>query len=68
MREYWLIDPERRQADFFQLGEDGGYHSMPLEEGGSFRSQVLPGWWLKVEWLWEPRPKLLDVLREWQLI
>jgi Uma2 family endonuclease len=68
VREYWLLDPQTRQADFFQLGVDGRYHPMPLEEGSIFRSQVLPGWWLKVEWLREPRPKLLDVLQEWQLI
>jgi Uma2 family endonuclease len=68
VREYWLIDPQNRQADFFRRGEDGRYYPMPLEQGGIFRSQVLPGWWLKVEWLWEPRPKLLHVLREWQLI
>ena len=68
MREYWLIDPERQQAQFFQRGEDGLYHPTPIGEDGIFRSQVLPGWWLKAEWLWEPRPKLLDVLREWELI
>ena len=32
-------------------------------------SQVLPGFWLKVEWLWQdPLPKLLGILREWGLI
>src|SRR5437879_148087 len=25
VREYWLIDPQSRQADFFQLGDDGSY-------------------------------------------
>jgi Uma2 family endonuclease len=68
VREYWLLDPQHRQADFLQFGEDGRYRPIPLEEGDVFRSRALPGWWLKVEWLWEPRPKLLDVLREWQLI
>lgn len=68
VREYWLLDPRARQAAFFMLGEDGRYHPIPLEEGGIFRSRVLPGLWLKAEWLWEPRPKLLDVLREWGLI
>ena len=68
VREYWLIDPQRREAVFFLRGEDGRYHPVPLEEGGIFRSQALPGWCLKVEWLWEPRPKLLDVMREWGLL
>jgi Uma2 family endonuclease len=68
VREYWLLDPQRREAAFFLLGEDRRNHSIPLEEGGVFRSQVLAGWWIKVEWLWQPHPKLLDVLREWGLI
>jgi Uma2 family endonuclease len=68
VREYWLLDPQTRQAGFFLLGEDGRYHPIPLEEGGIFRSHVLAGWWIKVEWLWAPHPKLLDVLKEWGLI
>jgi Uma2 family endonuclease len=68
VREYWLIDPDNRQADFFLPGEDGRYYPMPLDQGDIFRSQVLPGWWLKIEWLWEPRPKLLGIMREWQLL
>jgi len=40
-----------------------------LEEGGIYRSRVLPGFWLRVEWLWQiPTPDLeaaaaLDLLR-----
>ena len=68
VREYWLPDPQHRQAEFFLRGEDGRYHPVPIGEDGIFHSQVLPGFWLKVEWLWEPRPKLLDILREWGLI
>jgi hypothetical protein len=34
-----------------------------------YRSRVLEGLWLKVNWLWlEPLPELLPVLREWKLI
>lgn len=30
-----------------------------------YQSQVLPGFWLKVEWLWyEPLPPVLEVLRD----
>ena len=68
VREYWLLDPQARQAGFFELGEDGRYHPIPLEESGIFRSRVIPEWRLNVEWLWEPRPKLLDILRAWELI
>lgn len=48
---------------------NGRYRQVPVGEDGIFRSKVLPGFWIKVEWLWqEPRPALLDVAREWGLI
>jgi Uma2 family endonuclease len=67
--EYCLIDPMRKRADFYQRGEDGRYAAVTLGEDGIYRSAVLPGLWLKVEWLWqEPLPQLLYVLKEWKLI
>jgi Uma2 family endonuclease len=64
--EYWVIDPIRRQADFFQLGEDRVYHLITIGEDGVFRSAILPGFWLKVDWFWrEPLPPLWSVLKEW---
>ncbi len=62
--EYWLIDPERQQAEFYRVGEDGHYHAAGLEEG-IYRSEALTGFWLQVGWLWQdPLPKVLDVMRE----
>lgn len=67
--EYWLIDPVRKWAEFYQLGADGRYHLMPIGDDGIYRSAVLPGLWLRVDWLWqETLPSLFDVLREWKLI
>lgn len=66
MREYWLIDPLHRQAEWYQRGEDGLYHLAAVEDG-VYHSHVLPGLWLREAWLWQP-PKLMDVLREWKLI
>ena len=67
--EYWLIDPDRRWAEFYRLGKDGLYRVAFAGREGIFRSEVLPGFWLRVEWLWqEPLPKVLDVLRELGLI
>lgn len=69
VREYWLIDPLRRRAEFYQLGKDGIYQPVVMHSDGIFCSAVLEGLWLKVEWLWqEPLPPLLSVLREWGLI
>lgn len=64
VREYWIVDPRprRRRADFYQLGADGKYQPVPTLDG-IYRSMVLPGFWLRVEWLWqEPLPKLLPTL------
>lgn len=66
VREYWLIDPLRRQAEFYQLGEGGTYSLIP-PANGRYQSRELPGLWLDVEWLWNP-PPLLEVLRSWGLI
>jgi len=57
VREYWLIDPDRQQAEFYQLGDDGRYRLAALDEEGRYHSKVLPGFWLKPAWLWQ-RPML----------
>ena len=63
VREYWLIDPEREQAEFYQLDQAGRYHPAPIE-AGRFSSQVLPNFWLEVAWLWQtPLPKVLTIAR-----
>ncbi len=62
--ENWLIDLMQRWAEFYYL-EDGRYHTMFAGSEGVFHSEVLRGFWLKVEWLWQkPKPSELDVLRE----
>lgn len=69
VREYWLLDPGRKQAEFYGLGADGIYRLLEVDRDGVVHSRVLPGLWLKVEWLWqEPLPPLLGVLREWGLV
>jgi Uma2 family endonuclease len=68
VREYWLIDPIRRHAEFYRLGDDGLFQPMAVT-GGVFHSSVLDGLWLRLEWLWEePPPSLMTVLREWKLL
>jgi Uma2 family endonuclease len=67
--EYWLLDPERQQAEFYLRGEDGIYRLVPPDKDGLYHSKVLAGLWLKVEWLWQPQPPaIMDVLREWGLV
>src|SRR5881275_1256091 len=57
--EYWVLDRDRRDAAFFVLAADGTYVRAPLAGDGVFHSAVLPGFWLRVEWLWQlPTPDL----------
>jgi Uma2 family endonuclease len=62
--EYWVIDPVARWADFYRL--DGThYRSLLSGSEGEFRSELLPGFFLHLDWLWQsPRPSVLAVLRE----
>jgi Uma2 family endonuclease len=69
VREYWLIDPERKQAEFYELGENGVYRTALAGTQGVYHSRVLHGFWLQVEWLWQqPKPTVVDVLRRWGLL
>ncbi|MFQ5830370.1 MAG: Uma2 family endonuclease [Candidatus Methylomirabilia bacterium] len=67
--EYWLIDPDQRGADFYRLDVGGRYQRVPVGAEGVYRSEVVPGFWLKVEWLWqEPLRPVLSVLGELGLL
>lgn len=69
VREYWLIDPQRARVGFYSLSEQGMYEAVMPDDEGRFDSRVLPGLWIRVEWLWqEPLPPLLGVLKEWGLV
>jgi Uma2 family endonuclease len=60
--EYWLIDAVRQEAWCFQLGTDARYHPGPIEADGTYHSTLLPGFWLRVAWLWQrPLPPVAEV-------
>ena len=54
--EYWIIDPRRnkQRADFYILNKQGQYDLFATEENKRMESHILPGFWLKPEWLSEP--------------
>lgn len=69
VKEYWLIDPERRSAEFYGIDSNGIFQFLPIAAEGLFYSRVLKNLELKVEWLWqEPLPSVINVLKEWKLI
>jgi Uma2 family endonuclease len=67
--EYWLLDPRIEQAEFYHLDERGRYQLAPVDEEGVYRSRVIPGLWLRVDWLWQqplpsPTRALLEIDRD----
>ncbi len=66
VREYWIVDPRTRRAEFVALGEAAEYESLATDDG-RLHSRVLDGLWLELAWFWD-RPQLLEVLRAWGII
>lgn len=67
VREYWVLDPAARRADFFVLDDDGRFQRAQADGAGIYRSAVLAGFWVRVGWLWlDPLPTLRRVLTEWE--
>lgn len=63
--EYWLIDPVRKDAVFYHRDAAGHYQRGSVETDGTYRSVLLPGFRLRVEWLWQqPLPDPATVGRE----
>jgi len=53
VREYWLIDPFRREAKVHSLSTDGFYQDSGLDEKGRLVSKLLPGFVLTADVLWQ---------------
>lgn len=66
VREYWLLDPQRREALFYIRDANGLFRPGAIQDG-VFTSQVLPVVRLRVEWLWD-QPPILEILRGWNLL
>jgi Uma2 family endonuclease len=50
VEEYWIVDPRQQRVQFLRL-KNGRYELAPLEENRIFKSSVIPGFWLDVNWL-----------------
>jgi Uma2 family endonuclease len=63
--EYWLIDPLRKWAEFYQLNPENRYNTAFSGKEGVYHSIMIQDFWLRVEWLWqEPLPHPLHALGE----
>ena len=68
VREYWLIDPARKEAVVYRLNAQGVYEAAIQGEPPRLRSEVMPGFSVDPRWLWsEPTPSTLVALKEWGL-
>ncbi|MGH7496506.1 MAG: Uma2 family endonuclease [bacterium] len=50
VKEYWIIDPPLDKVEFFE-NQNGIWQPIRPDEQGWLHSKVLPGFWLKPEWL-----------------
>lgn len=65
--EYWLINPETKEANFYILDENQTYKPTKIKDG-FFDSTVIEGFSLNVENLWDESPNALKALQELNLI
>ena len=64
IREYWIIDEELEKVTLYRLGPNKKYREIKPRKG-ELRSEVMTGFWLRPEWIWQqPRRPKPDVLGE----
>jgi Uma2 family endonuclease len=62
--EYWILDEYLKKVTMLHLDRKGTYHGT-RPRNGELHSLILPGFWLRPEWLWEEtRPGKDEVLRQ----
>ena len=61
--EYWIIDEHERKVIVLRLDARGKYREVAPRKG-IFHSQVIEGFWLDPNWLWQdPFPDELEILQ-----
>ncbi|HYT92068.1 MAG TPA: Uma2 family endonuclease [Gemmataceae bacterium] len=62
--EYWIVDEIMQQVTLLRLGKDGKYRAVKPKKG-VLASNALPGFWLRLDWLWQdPLPRKTTILKE----
>lgn len=63
VKEYWIIDPIEKNAQFYILKNNTFTKIEPVK--GIYSSKVIYGFWIDLNWLFvSPLPNILDVIRK----
>lgn len=63
VQEYWIIDQLEASVEFLNL-RNGKFELVPLDRNRYFHSEVVPGFWVDVDWLLSmPLPNDYDCLQ-----
>ncbi len=64
VREYWIIDPMEETVTLLRLNKRGKYQEVRPKDG-ILHSEVIEGFWLDPNWLWQsPRPRKAEILKQ----
>jgi Uma2 family endonuclease len=51
--EFWLLDVDRRTAEFYVLQPDARYHAVPPDAAGVYHSTAVKGFSIQVNSIWD---------------
>lgn len=69
VREYWIVDPLKKMADFYQRERKGVFVKVSVAGDHRYQSAMIKGLWLDVNWLWQkPLPSPLNIAKQWRLV
>ncbi len=64
VKEYWCIDPVRKNALLYRLNNTGSYTQQTPDSGGFYRTPLLPDFRLHVPTMWvNPLPNIFERLQ-----
>lgn len=68
VKEYWIVDPGSEVMEAYHLADEGVYEQIAAQHD-RVTSLIVPGFFVKLDWLWElPAPQLLEIQRELKII
>lgn len=66
VKEFWLVDPDKRECEFYELIDDR-FKLTDKVKDGVFQSKTVEGFFFRVEHLWQMESPTLEALQELNL-